>query len=158
MIGGGYYTITGEWNADVVLAGLPYALGTTAIIFGKHIDKLEADRKRGIHTLPVLLGEKAARYAVLGTMVLQYLLVAYLVLAGFFTPAMLVVFLSLYGFFKLMIPVYRSPRPATMPREYRADVWPLWYVAFAFLHNRRFGTLFMLGLVVEVVLNVSGST
>ena len=34
MIGGGYYTITGEWNADVVLAGLPYALGTTAIIFG----------------------------------------------------------------------------------------------------------------------------
>ena len=158
MIGGGYYTITGEWNADVVLAGLPYALGTTAIIFGKHIDKLEADRKRGIHTLPVLLGEKAARYAVLGTMVLQYLLVAYLVLAGFFTPAMLVVFLSLYGFFKLMIPVYRSPRPTTMPREYRADVWPLWYVAFAFLHNRRFGTLFMLGLVVEVVLNVSGST
>jgi 1,4-dihydroxy-2-naphthoate octaprenyltransferase len=158
MIGGGYYTITGEWNSDVVLAGLPYALGTTAIIFGKHIDKLEADRERGIRTLPVLMGEKAARYTVLGTMVLQYLLVAYLVLIGFFTPVMLVVFLSLYGFFKLMVPVYRSPKPATMPGEYRTDVWPLWYVAFAFLHNRRFGTLFLLGLVVEVVLNVSGST
>ncbi len=158
MIGGGYYTITGEWNTDVVLAGLPYALGTTAIIFGKHIDKLEADRERGIRTLPVLMGEKAARYAVLGTMILQYLLVAYLVLIGFFTPVMLVVFLSLYGFFKLMVPVYRSPRPATMPSEYRTDVWPLWYVAFAFLHNRRFGVLFVLGLVVEVVLNVSGST
>ena len=158
MIGGGYYTITGEWNTDVVLAGLPYALGTTVIIFGKHIDKLEADRERGIRTLPVLMGEKAARYAVLGTMILQYLLVAYLVLIGFFTPVMLVVFLSLYGFFKLMVPVYRSPRPATMPSEYRTDVWPLWYVAFAFLHNRRFGVLFVLGLVVEVVLNVSGST
>jgi 1,4-dihydroxy-2-naphthoate polyprenyltransferase len=158
MIGGGYYTITGEWNTDVVLAGLPYALGTTAIIFGKHIDKLEADREKGIRTLPVLLGEKAARYAVLGTMVLQYLLVAYLVLAGFFTPVMLVVFLSLYGFFKLMVPVYRSPRPAIMPREYRADVWPLWYVAFAFLHNRRFGALFVLGLVVEVVFSASGSS
>jgi 1,4-dihydroxy-2-naphthoate octaprenyltransferase len=71
MIGGGYYTITGEWNTDVVLAGLPYALGTTAIIFGKHIDKLEADREKGIRTLPSLLGEKAARYAVLGTMVLS---------------------------------------------------------------------------------------
>jgi 1,4-dihydroxy-2-naphthoate polyprenyltransferase len=145
MIGGGYY----------VLAGLPYALGTTGIIFGKHIDKLEADREKGIRTLPVLLGEKPARYAVLGTMVLQYLLVAYLVLTGFFSPVMLVVFLSLYGFFKLMVPVYRSPRPATMPREYRADVWPLWYVAFAFLHNRRFGALFVLGLVVEVVLSAS---
>ena len=158
MIGGGYYTITGEWNADVVLAGLPYALGTTAIIFGKHIDKLEADREKGIRTLPVLLGETAARYAVLGTMVLQYLLVAYLVLTGFFTPIMLVVFLSLYGFFKLMVPVYRSPRPATMPGEYRADVWPLWYVAFAFLHNRRFGALFVLGLVAEIMFRVSSST
>jgi 1,4-dihydroxy-2-naphthoate octaprenyltransferase len=157
MIGGGYYTITGEWSAEVVLAGLPYALGPTAIIFGKHIDKLEADRKKGIRTLPVLLGEKAARYAVLGMMVLQYLLIAYLVLTGFFTPIMLVVFLSLYGFFKLIVPVYRSPRPATMPKEYRADVWPLWYVAFAFLQNRRFGVLFVLGLTAEVVLHVSGS-
>jgi 1,4-dihydroxy-2-naphthoate polyprenyltransferase len=155
MIGGGYYTITGERSAGVVLAGVTYALGTTTI---KHIDQLEADRERGIRTLPVLLGEKAARYPVLGIMVLQYLLVAYLVLTGFFTPVMLVVFLSLCGFFKLMIPVYRSPTPATMPREYRADVWPLWYVAFAFLHNRRFGALFVLGLDVEVVLNVSGST
>lgn len=156
MIGGGYYTITGEWNADVVLAGLPYALGTTAIIFGKHIDKLEADRQKGIRTLPVLLGERTARHTVLGTMVLQYFLVAYLVLTGFFTSVMLVVLLSLYGFFKLIVPVYRAPRPATMPKEYRADVWPLWYVAFAFLHNRRFGVLFALGLAVEVVLSASG--
>jgi len=158
MIGGGYYTITGGWSWEVVLAGLPYALGTTAIIFGKHIDKLDADRRKGIRTLPVLLGEKTARHTVLGMMVLQYPLVLYLVLTGFFTPVMLVVSLSLYGFFKLMVPVYRSPRPAIMPREYRADVWPLWYVAFAFLHNRRFGALFVLGLVVEVVFSASGSS
>ncbi len=56
------------------------------------------------------------------------------------------------------MPVYRDTRPAGMPEEYRVDVWHLWFVAFAFLHNRRFGALFMLGLVVEVVLNVSGST
>jgi 1,4-dihydroxy-2-naphthoate polyprenyltransferase len=91
MIRGGYYTITGEWSAEVVLAGLPYALGTAAIIFSKHIDKLEADRKKGIRTLSVLLGEKAARDAVLGMMVLQYLFVAYLILTGFFTPIILVV-------------------------------------------------------------------
>lgn len=152
MIGGGYYTVTGEWSWQVVLAGLPYALGTTAIIFGKHIDKLEADKSKGIRTLPVLIGERYSRYAVLGMMVLQYLLVLYLVLSGFFTPLMLVVFLSLYGFFKLLVPAYKSSKPAAMPEEYRADVWPLWYVAFAFLHNRRFGTLFALGLLAEVVL------
>ncbi len=152
MIGGGYYTVAGEWSWQLVLAGLPYALGTTAIIFGKHIDKLEADKSKGIRTLPVLIGERSSRYAVLGMMVLQYLLVLYLVLNGFFTPLMLVVFLSLHGFFKLIVPAYKSSKPAAMPEEYRADVWPLWYVAFAFLHNRRFGTLFALGLLAEVVL------
>jgi 1,4-dihydroxy-2-naphthoate octaprenyltransferase len=95
MIGVGYYTLTGGWSWYVVLASLPYALGTTAIIFGKHIDKLEAGREKGIRTLPVLLGEKTSRHAVLGMMVLRYLLVLYLVLAGFFTPLMLVGFLSL---------------------------------------------------------------
>jgi 1,4-dihydroxy-2-naphthoate polyprenyltransferase len=150
MIGGGYYTITGEWTRDVVVASLPYALGTTAIIFGKHIDKLEADKEKGIRTLPVLLGEKASRYAVLGMMALQYFLVLYLVLTGFFTSVMLIVFLSLYGFVKLTLPVYKSPKPEHMPEEYRADLWPLCFVAFAFLHNRRFGLLFALGLLAEV--------
>jgi len=47
MIEGGYYTITGEWSWEVVLAGLPHALlGTTAIVFGKHIDKLGADKEK----------------------------------------------------------------------------------------------------------------
>jgi len=44
-----------------VIAGLPYALGVTGVIFGKHIDKLGMDKDRRIHTLPVLLGEKASR-------------------------------------------------------------------------------------------------
>jgi 1,4-dihydroxy-2-naphthoate octaprenyltransferase len=45
MIEGSYYTITGEWSWEVVLAELPYALlGTTALVFGKHIDKFGADK------------------------------------------------------------------------------------------------------------------
>ena len=39
MIGGGYFVITGDWSWTVVLASLPYALGVTGVIFGKHIDK-----------------------------------------------------------------------------------------------------------------------
>jgi hypothetical protein len=118
MIGGGYYTIPGGWSWEVVLASLPYALGPTAIIFGKHLDKLEADKEKGIRTLPVLMGERPARYAVLGMMALQYLFIVYLVLTGFFTPIMLVVFLSLYGFFKLI--ACRStavPNPPACPRS-----------------------------------------
>ncbi len=58
MIGGGYYVITGAWSWTVVLASLPYALGVTGVIFGKHIDKFEMDKKLKIHTLPVVIGEK----------------------------------------------------------------------------------------------------
>ena len=54
----------------MVWATLPYALGVTTVIFGKHIDKLEADQQKNINTLPVLIGEKAARQMVLGMMIL----------------------------------------------------------------------------------------
>src|SRR5512135_857821 len=95
MIGGGYFVITGQWNWNVALAGLPYALGPTTVIFGKHIDKLREDQAKGIHTLPVIIGEKAARFTVTAMVALQYLLVIALVVMGFFTPAMLLVLAAL---------------------------------------------------------------
>lgn len=155
MIGGGYYVITGDWSWNVILAGLPYALGVTGVIFGKHIDKIEPDRAKGIHTLPVLLGEKNARIALLGMTILQYLLVFYLVLIGFFTPVMLVVVLS-YPMLKLVWGIYRAPRPDEPPDFYPKDAWPTWFVSFAFIHNRRFGMWFLLGLLVDAFLRSQG--
>ena len=149
MIGGGYYVITGGWDWNVILASLPYALGVTTVIFGKHIDKFEEDKAKGIHTLPVLLGERLARFMVIGMVVLQYLLVVYLVLTGFFTPVMLVVFLSAPLFARLFLPVFLAPKPQQRPEDYPADSWPLWFVASAFVHNRRFGLWFLLGLVLN---------
>src|SRR5512147_1457021 len=64
MVGGGYYVTSGQWDWNVVIAGLPYALGVTTVIFGKHIDKYREDLVKGIHTLPVIIGEKAGRYTV----------------------------------------------------------------------------------------------
>jgi len=37
MIGGGYYVLAHTWNWEVVIASLPYVLGVTTVIFGKHI-------------------------------------------------------------------------------------------------------------------------
>jgi 1,4-dihydroxy-2-naphthoate polyprenyltransferase len=151
MIGGGYFVITGNWNWNVVLAGLPYAIGATTVIFGKHIDKYQADKEKGIHTLPVLLGERVARYIVMTMMVLQYVFVIYLVLIRFLTPLMLVVLFALPTL-RLAWEVYRRVKPAEAPKEYPAGAWPLWFVAFAFGHNRRFGLLFLLGLIGDVIL------
>jgi 1,4-dihydroxy-2-naphthoate octaprenyltransferase len=156
MIGGGYFVITGVWDWNVVLAGLPYALGVTGVIFGKHIDKYQVDKERHIHTLPVVLGEKASRFVLLGLLVLQYILVVYLVITGFFSWIMLIVFLSITVFLQIL-PMFRAPKPEHKPDDY-PDVWPNYFVAAAFLHNRRFGSLFMLGLILSIILQYITST
>lgn len=151
MIGGGYYIVTGVWDWNVALAGLPYAIGATTVIFGKHIDKFDGDKAKRIFTLPVILGERLARAAVVGMFVLQYLTVGYLVVTGFFSPVLLIVLLALPAL-GLAVRSFRQPKPAAPPPEYPPNIWPLWFVGFAFLHNRRFGLLFMLGLIGDVVL------
>jgi len=149
MIGGGYYAITGAWDWNVVIASLPYALGVTGVIFGKHIDKYEMDNRRGIHTLPVLLGERTSRYAVVAMLVLQYALVAYLMLIRFFTPIMLIVFSALAALRRVW-QIFRQPKPAERPADF-PDVWPNYFVAAAFYHNRAFGVWFLLGLIVDTL-------
>ena len=150
MIGGTYFITTGVWDSTVALAGLPYALGATGVIFGKHVDKFGEDRVKGIHTLPVIIGERAARALMFIMLVAQYVLVAYLVATGFFTPLLLVVFLALP---KLLptLRILRDKRPAARPADYPENVWPGWFVAYAFVHNRRWGSLFLLGLVSDLI-------
>jgi 1,4-dihydroxy-2-naphthoate octaprenyltransferase len=153
MVGGGYFVITGAWDWNVVIASLPYTLGVTTVIFGKHIDKFTEDKAKHIHTLPVILGEKLSRAMVLGMMILSYLSVIYLVLIKFYTPIMLIVLFALIVF-KDTWKVYRQPRPTEKPADYPADVWPIWFVGFSFVHNRRFGLLYLVGLIGEVLLRV----
>ncbi len=150
MVGGGYYVITGNIDSDVILASLPCALAATTVLFGKHTDKLDADAAKGIRTMPVLLGEKNARYATIAMVILQYVLVLYLILNGYLSWLMLVVFFAAKWAW-LAIQAYLRPRPDAPPAEYPPNIWPLWYAAFSFSHTRRFGLLFLLGLVLDVI-------
>jgi 1,4-dihydroxy-2-naphthoate polyprenyltransferase len=149
MIGGGYYVMSGGWDWNVVLGSLPYALGVTGVIFGKHIDKYGVDKAKGIHTLPVVIGETPSRYILIGMLVLQYLLTIYLAITGFFTLVMVVVLLAIPTFRQIW-PILWQPKPAEKPADY-PDVWPNYFVAAAFVHNRNFGVWFMLGLIVDTI-------
>ncbi len=151
MIGGGYYVITASWNWHVILASLPFALGATTVIFGKHIDKLVEDRSKKIHTLPVILGEKISRYVAIGMLVLQYLLVFYLVAIRYFSPIMLAVVLALYDAVR-PVKIYLKPRPVEPPPDLPEGVWPMWFVAASFIHNRTFGMIFLLAMIVQIFL------
>ncbi len=152
MIGGGYYVITGVWSWTVVLASLPYALGVTGVIFGKHIDKYEMDKERGIHTLPVVIGERPARYSLVAMLILQYVLTLVLVITGFYTLVMAAVVLAIPTLRKIW-PMFKSPKPDEKPADY-PEVWPNYFVAAAFIHNRSFGIWFMLALIVDSILKV----
>jgi len=151
MVGGGYYVITGEWSHNVALASVAYALGPTAVLFGKHIDKLDADSAKKIRTLPVILGERASRYTVLGMLVAQLAVVAYLVAVRYFTPALLVSFAAAPSL-RRVYDTYKYPRPLEPPPELPKGVWPLYFVAVTFWYNRRFGMFFLAGLVGDLVL------
>lgn len=150
MIGGGYYAITGHWDWNVIIASLPYALGVTSVIFGKHIDKHDVDKAKNIHTLPVVIGEKVSRIVIVSLFVLQYLLVGYLIIVGFFTPVLLVVLIALKTLIEIF-PMFKKPKPDEKPADY-PDVWPNYFVAAAFVHNRTFGGYFLLGIIADTIL------
>jgi 1,4-dihydroxy-2-naphthoate polyprenyltransferase len=155
MIGGGYYVLIHVWSWNVVWASLPYVLGVTTVIFGKHIDKVGIDKGKKIFTLPVLIGEKAARYAVLGMMFLPYILVLVLIAARYFTPVMLISFVALPTILKLY-PSFLKPKPDERPADFPDGQggWPLFFAPHAFINTRTFGTWFVFGLILDVILRI----
>ena len=82
MVGGTFLAATGTIPPWVLLVSIPYALIVTSVLFGKHIDKIEADTKLGVRTLPVILGEARARTVGSWLMILFYPLTLLVVLAG----------------------------------------------------------------------------
>ncbi len=155
MVGGSYLVITGTWSHPVAIASFAYALGPTAVRFGKHTDKLAFDHAKQIRTLPVLLGEAWSRRVTVGLLLAQYPVIAYLVYTGFFHPVVLVSFLSMTSLGRVFR-VFSKPRPDSAPRDMPEGVWPLWFVGAAFWFTRRYSMWFLLGLVLDVLIERFG--
>jgi 1,4-dihydroxy-2-naphthoate octaprenyltransferase len=152
MIGGTFLAATGTIPGWVLLVSVPYALIVTAVLFGKHIDKIEADTKLGVRTLPVILGEARARVVGQWLMILFYPLVLAAVLVGWVGPWVLLVALGVPRLLAVLA-VFRQPKPAGPPPG-RERGWPLWFVGAAFIHTRRAGGLLTLGLLLNALLPV----
>jgi 1,4-dihydroxy-2-naphthoate octaprenyltransferase len=148
MIAGTYFVTTGLTPGWVFAASIPYALLVTVVLFGKHIDKLPADSEKGIHTLPVLLGDTQARVVAQALIVSFFAVIALLVLTGTLGVWTLATFAALPRAISVM-KVFRTPKPDAPPANY--PLWPLWYVAWAFLLTRLAGGLFILGLVATAI-------
>jgi 1,4-dihydroxy-2-naphthoate octaprenyltransferase len=138
----------------VWFASLPYGLLCTAVLMGKHIDKLPWDRPAGVRTLPVMLGERRARRATEALMIGFYVAVVASVAVGVLPwPA-----LAACGALPLLwrtLKALERPRPARAPRRF--PVWPLWFAAFAFTHTRRAGALLVAGVAIAMIFAIGPS-
>jgi 1,4-dihydroxy-2-naphthoate polyprenyltransferase len=149
MVAGSYFIASGTLPLSVWLASIPYGLLVTAVLFGKHIDKLSIDAAKGIRTLPVILGPERARIVARGLIVAFYAIVALEVAAGVLTPWAVLVGASLPRANRVLR-AFRASPPAQPPPGY--PLWPLWYVAAAFALVRQAGALLVLGLLLAAIL------
>jgi 1,4-dihydroxy-2-naphthoate octaprenyltransferase len=112
---------------------------------------MDMDRAKGVYSLPVILGERWARYSVIVMLSLQYVLTLLLILRGDFHWAMALLFLNLPCLWRLTA-VFKQGKPASAPADFPAGIWPLWFSAYAFDHTRKFSALFLLGLLADILL------
>jgi len=150
MIGGVFFVLTGVWSWAVILASLPVGLNVVTINLGKHTDKLREDKGKGVRTLPVLVGEQAARSITMAAIVLSYIITFYLIfVTHFFTPVILLVLAAVKPA-QVALKRLSNPRPTEPPPGY--PIWPRWFSTVCFVHNRVFSNYFVLALIVDTVL------
>ena len=153
MISGVYLVLAFGSNGDmsnvwkVALAGVPFGLSVASINIGKHIDKMKDDKAKGVGTFPVRVGQTFARYTDIFSIVMAYGIVIYLVATGYFTTFMLLI---LFAAQRAMyaVAVLSKPRPEAAPQGFEA-FWPTWFSGFCFYHNRMFGGLFVIGILLD---------
>ena len=151
MVVGTFFVATGQIPAWTWVASLPYAILVTSVLFGKHIDKIAADTKKGVRTLPVILGERRARDVARVLMIAFYPIVLAAVVVGWIGPWVALVVLGIPRLLEVLR-TFAASRPESPPHSYVG--WPLWFVGAAFIHTRRAGGLLVLGLLLNALLPV----
>jgi 1,4-dihydroxy-2-naphthoate octaprenyltransferase len=151
MVGGTWYAAVGAVGWRALLASVPYGLLCTAVLMGKHVDKIPWDAPAGTRTLPVVLGEARARRLTQWLMAGFYLiLVVAVAVRALPWPSLLA--LGALPLLAKVWPRFGEPRPDEPPEGF--PVWPLWFAAIAFVHTRRAGALLVLGLAAAAVAGI----
>lgn len=147
LTGGTFLAVAGLWDWGVALAGTVNGLGPTAVVFGKHIDKIEFDRMKGVRTMPVRLGPRLSRNLVVVMVAMQYIGVVGLAWNGQLRWTALSALAAIPAALR-MVGTFRREAPDIRPENYPESVWPLWFSAAAFIHTRIFGLLFLSGVFI----------
>jgi 1,4-dihydroxy-2-naphthoate octaprenyltransferase len=173
MIAGTYYVMAGTIPGRIWLASVPYGLAVALALMGKHMDKLEKDKAKGVRTLPVVLGQKRA-VAVTQLMVWAFYLIITALVFSRVLPWMALLVLVTLPRASRFISALHQPLPRTtqeafslvedvIPEHFKKrfdpclpleayPLWPLWYVVWSIWWTRAAGASFSLGLFMEIIL------
>jgi 1,4-dihydroxy-2-naphthoate octaprenyltransferase len=152
MVGGTYFSATGHVPWQVWVASVPYALLCTAVLMGKHTDKIPFDTPLQIRTVPVLLGADRSLAATRGLIAFYYLALAAAVAVQALPWPALLGLLAIPWAVRSWQPL-SQPKPETKPPGF--PVWPLWYAAWAFVHTRNAGALLIVGMALAAIFDVT---
>lgn len=172
MICGTYYVLAGEVSWDIALASVPYGLGVMAVLMGKHLDKAEKDREKGINSLPVILGDERGRLATELMVWAYYLVITALVVTNKLPLLAILALVSIpkagrfihtlhqgipatpviaFAMAKDVIPADLKKKFDPNMSEEDFPLWPLWYVAWGVWWIRTAGGWFVLGLLLAAI-------
>lgn len=95
MVGGAYYVQMQSLSPKALIVSIPFGVLVALTIFANNIRDIDDDRSRHIRTIAILLGPRRSIRVYLALMLLAYLSMLAIVLAGVLAPWALLVFLSL---------------------------------------------------------------
>jgi 1,4-dihydroxy-2-naphthoate octaprenyltransferase len=150
MIAGSFWVITSKINPEVIILSFPYGITASLILFGKHLDKIKEDEKKGVKTLPVILGEEKTKNLCKILILLPYFFV---VLGILLTKKLGLIFTFLS--FPRALRIFNSvalPKPNSeneLPEFYPRQFWPMWYVGGAFIFNTDFALSYIIALAIS---------
>lgn len=130
MAGGTLIALTGRHTLLQGLVYAPFAIAVSLVLIGKHMDKYEYDSVKGVGTLPVRLGLGATR--IVASLLALALPIAEVIALYMYehSPVALLPMASLPLYFYAYRILSRE-KPREPPKGW--DVWPLWYVAAAYM-------------------------
>lgn len=135
MFEGAYYVQRNSFSAEALWVSLPFGGLVALVLLVNNLRDVENDQSKGIRTLPILIGKKNGMRLYVTLVVLAYLAVLCMSVAGPLGPWSLVVLLSLPLAFRLLKELMRG-----IPADGDARTAQL---------DTAFGSLLVLSLVME---------
>lgn len=111
MVEGSYIVQNGKISKEAFFISIPIGILVSLVLFANNLRDIDYDKKQGIKTLAILMGQKKGLYFYLGIIAVAYIVIILFAILKLMSPFGILAFLSipkayrLYKDFKINIPV-----------------------------------------------------